>query len=58
MLVERKELSARDEQKERELTHAALEDVGVGRVVDHQSVLSWLEGLSASQYLPLPNPSR
>lgn len=39
-----------DQEEERSrLTREALEDVDLGRVIDHQSVLAWADSLSSEQ---------
>jgi len=42
------------EEERNQLTQEALEDVGAGRVVDHQAVQAWAESLGADQPLPTP----
>jgi predicted transcriptional regulator len=49
-------LSAWIEQEEerRRLTLEALADVDAGRVIDHQAVAAWADGLGTDSSLPLP----
>lgn len=43
------------QQEERErLTREALADVDAGRVIDHQAVQAWADGLDKEHPLPLP----
>lgn len=45
-----------DQEDERhQLTLEALADVDAGRVIDHQSVQAWAEGLTSDHPLPPPN---
>ena len=44
-----------DQEEERDrLTREALADVDAGRLIDHQTVQSWADGLSSDQPLPIP----
>jgi len=42
------------EEERRFLTLEALDDVDVGRVIDHQAVQAWAASLGADAALPLP----
>ncbi len=44
---------AQEEERDR-LTQEALADVEAGRVVDHQAVQAWAEGLGTDKPLPVP----
>lgn len=44
---------AQEEERDR-LTLAALADVDVGKVIDHQSVQAWADSLGTDQELPVP----
>jgi predicted transcriptional regulator len=44
-----------DQEEERSrLTREALADVDAGRVIDHQTVQAWADGLVGDKVLPLP----
>jgi predicted transcriptional regulator len=42
------------EEERRRLTLEALNDVEVGRIIDHQAVQAWAESLDTDNPLPLP----
>jgi predicted transcriptional regulator len=42
------------EEERRRLTLEALDDVEVGRIIDHQAVQAWAESLDTDNPLPLP----
>lgn len=45
-----------DQEEERSrLTREALTDVDTGRVIDHQAVQAWADGLSTDTPLPVPS---
>ena len=44
---------AQEEERDR-LTQEALADVDAGRVIDHQSVQAWADGLGTDQPQPVP----
>lgn len=44
-----------DQEEERSrLTREALDDVGAGRVIDHQTVQAWADSLGTPHPLPVP----
>lgn len=46
------------EEERRRLIYEALEDVAAGRVVDHATVLAWVESLSTDNPLPVPRAKK
>ena len=42
------------EEERRRLTLEALDDVDVGRIIDHQAVRAWADSLDTDNPLPLP----
>jgi predicted transcriptional regulator len=42
------------EEERRRLTLEALDDVEVGRIIDHQAVQAWADSLDTENPLPLP----